>query len=71
MKKHTWAYLVAVLLVGLFFAQAVGNLSAQSPVVDEPSHIARAMAYWRVGDLRLQTRSSAAHSRAGRIAAVA
>jgi hypothetical protein len=54
MKKHTWAYLVAVLLVGLFFAQAVGNLAAQSPVVDEPSHIARAMAYWRVGDLRLQ-----------------
>ncbi len=54
MKKHTWAYLVAVLLVGLFFAQAVSNLAAQSPVVDEPSHIARAMAYWRVGDLRLQ-----------------
>jgi dolichyl-phosphate-mannose--protein O-mannosyl transferase len=54
MRKHTWAYLVAILLVGLFFAQAVGNLSAQSPVVDEPSHIARAMAYWRVGDLRLQ-----------------
>ena len=38
----------------MFFAQAVGNLAAQSPVVDEPSHIARAMAYWRVGDLRLQ-----------------
>ena len=54
MKKYPWAYLVAVLLVGLFFAQAVVNLSAQSPVVDEPSHIARAMAYWRVGDLRLQ-----------------
>jgi hypothetical protein len=53
-KKYPWAYLAAVLLVGLFFAQAVGNLSAQSPVVDEPSHIARAMAYWRVGDLRLQ-----------------
>ena len=54
MRKHAWAYLVAVALVWLFFAQAVGNLSAQSPVVDEPSHIARAMAYWRVGDLRLQ-----------------
>lgn len=54
MRKHTWAYLVAVALVWLFFAQAAGNLSAQSPVVDEPSHIARAMAYWRVGDLRLQ-----------------
>ena len=54
MRKHTWAYLVAVLLIWLFFAQAVGNLSAQSPVVDEPSHIARAMAYWRTGDLRLQ-----------------
>jgi len=54
MKKHAWAYLVAVALVGLFFAQAAGNLSAQSPVVDEPSHITRAIAYWRVGDLRLQ-----------------
>ncbi len=54
MRKHAWAYLAAVVLVWLFFAQAVGNLSAQSPVVDEPSHLARAMAYWRVGDLRLQ-----------------
>jgi len=54
MKKHVWAYLAAVVLIGLFLAQAVGNLSAQSPVVDEPSHIARAMAYWRAGDLRLQ-----------------
>lgn len=54
MKKHTWAYLIAAALVWLFFAQAVGNLSAQSPVVDEPSHIARAMAYWRASDLRLQ-----------------
>jgi len=54
MKKHVWTYLVAVALLGLFFVQAVGNLSAQSPVVDEPSHIARAMAYWRAGDLRLQ-----------------
>jgi len=54
MRQHAWAYLIAVVLLGLFFAQAAGNLSAQSPVVDEPSHIARAMAYWRVGDLRLQ-----------------
>ena len=54
MKKRAWAYLIAVALLWLFVAQAAGNLSAQSPVVDEPSHIARAMAYWRVGDLRLQ-----------------
>ncbi len=54
MSKHPWAFLVGVALLWLFFAQAAGNLSAQSPVVDEPSHIARAMAYWRVGDLRLQ-----------------
>lgn len=54
MRQHPWAFLVGVTLLLLFFAQAVGNLSAQSPVVDEPSHIARAMAYWRVGDLRLQ-----------------
>jgi hypothetical protein len=54
MSKHPWAYLAAILLLILFMAQAVGNLTAQSPVVDEPSHIARAMAYWRVGDLRLQ-----------------
>lgn len=54
MNKKTWAYLVAVALLGLFLAQAAGNLAAQSPVVDEPSHIARAMAYWRAGDLRLQ-----------------
>ncbi len=54
MRKHAWAYLVAVALIWLFFVQAAGNLAAQSPVVDEPSHIARAMAYWRTGDLRLQ-----------------
>ncbi len=54
MRNHVGAFLIAVLLLGVFFAQAVENLVAQSPVVDEPSHIARAMAYWRVGDLRLQ-----------------
>ncbi len=54
MKKCVWAYLACVLLLGVFFLQTAGNLVAQSPVVDEPSHIARAMAYWRVGDLRLQ-----------------
>ena len=54
MKKNAWAYLIAVALLGLFLAQAAGNVAAQSPVVDEPSHIARAMAYWRAGDLRLQ-----------------
>ncbi len=54
MRKQASAYLLAAALIWLFFAQAAGNLAAQSPVVDEPSHIARAMAYWRTGDLRLQ-----------------
>ncbi|MBN1889218.1 MAG: glycosyltransferase family 39 protein [Thermoflexales bacterium] len=45
---------LVVLLLLAFWLQAAGNLSEQSPVVDEPAHIARAQAYWRTGDFRLQ-----------------
>jgi len=45
---------IAALLLLAFWAQAAGNLYDQSPVVDEPTHIARAQAYWRTGDFRLQ-----------------
>lgn len=46
--------IIAAALLLAFWTQAAGNLYEQSPVVDEPTHIARAQAYWRTGDFRLQ-----------------
>jgi len=45
--------LVAVLL-GVFFAQAVSSALLKSPTFDEEFHVARAYAYVRTGDLRMQ-----------------
>jgi len=46
--------LTSIALLLLFWGRVLANIRDQSPVVDEPVHIARAVAYWRTGDLRLQ-----------------
>lgn len=43
-----------VLLLLLFWGRALTNARDQSPIVDEPVHLTRGMAYWQTGDLRLQ-----------------
>ena len=46
--------LLVIGLLLLFWGRVLVNVRDQSPVVDEPVHLARAVAYWRTGDLRLQ-----------------
>jgi hypothetical protein len=45
--------LIAVALLLLIFAQALGSARLKSPTMDEQNHIARGLAYLRTGDLRL------------------
>lgn len=51
--KLTWQILVAAALL-LFFALAADTARQKSPTNDEPTHLARAIAIWQTGDLRLQ-----------------
>jgi len=44
----------SIALLLLFWGRVLVNIRDQSPTMDEPVHIARAVAYWRTGDLRLQ-----------------
>jgi len=46
-------WIPAILLL-LFFAQAVSSIPLKAPTFDEEFHIARAYAYVRTGDLRMQ-----------------
>jgi len=46
--------LTSIVLLLLFWGRVLVNVRDQSPVVDEPVHVTRAVAYWRTGDLRLQ-----------------
>jgi hypothetical protein len=43
-----------VLLLLAFFAQALTSVSVMAPTFDEEFHVARAYAYVRTGDLRMQ-----------------
>ena len=43
-----------VILLLAFFAQAVTSMSLKAPTFDEEFHVARAYAYVRTGDLRMQ-----------------
>nr|HID12548.1 hypothetical protein [Anaerolineae bacterium] len=47
-----WSLVIALLL--LFWGRVLVNIRDQSPTMDEPFHLARGIAYWRTGDLRLQ-----------------
>lgn len=43
-----------IVLLWLFWGRVLVNVRDQSPTMDEPFHLVRGVAYWRVGDLRLQ-----------------
>jgi len=49
-----WSLPTTLVLLLLFWGRVWVNIRDQSPVVDEPVHLARGAAYWRTGDLRLQ-----------------
>lgn len=51
--RRLWMWCSVVLLL-VFWGRVLVNLHAQSPTVDEPVHLARGLAYWHTGDLRLQ-----------------
>lgn len=55
MSRRSWLWRSSViLLLLLFWSRALVNIRDQSPIVDEPVHLTRGMAYWQTGDLRLQ-----------------
>jgi hypothetical protein len=49
-----WSLVFLFLLLLAFFAQAVTSMPLKAPTFDEEFHIARAYAYVRTGDLRMQ-----------------
>ena len=51
---HSSFRILVVLLLLAFFAQALTSTSVMAPTFDEEFHIARAYAYVRTGDLRMQ-----------------
>lgn len=54
MSRRGWLWSSIILLLLLFWGRALVNIRDQSPIVDEPVHLTRSMAYWQTGDLRLQ-----------------
>ena len=52
--RRWFSRLLVVLLLLAFFAQAVTSVLHKAPTFDEEFHIARAYAYVRTGDLRMQ-----------------
>jgi hypothetical protein len=52
--ERVWPGLVAALLCLAFFGQAVSSAVLKSPTFDEEFHVARAFAYTRANDLRMQ-----------------
>ena len=54
-SKKEWARFVAVLLLGLLFAQTIASARLKSPTIDEPDHLVQGYAYLKTGDLRLRT----------------
>ncbi|HID65187.1 MAG TPA: hypothetical protein EYP49_20910 [Anaerolineae bacterium] len=55
-SEKGWTRIVAVLLLGLLFAQAIASARLKSPTMDEHYHLAQGYAYLKTGDLRLRTR---------------
>ncbi|MBC7250091.1 MAG: hypothetical protein H5T62_07390 [Anaerolineae bacterium] len=55
-SKREWTRFLAVLLLGLLFAQATASARLKSPTMDEHYHLAQGYAYLKTGDLRLRTR---------------
>lgn len=53
-RRESFGLAAAVAAVFVFFAQSLPTLAMQSPTFDEVFHTARAYAYIRTGDLRMQ-----------------
>ncbi|MBU0704215.1 MAG: glycosyltransferase family 39 protein [Chloroflexi bacterium] len=53
MSVRSWSLFLAVCLLILLAAQAVGSLGAHSVTFDEPYHLGAGYAYLRTGDVRL------------------